>query len=193
MSDYTPKNEDAPKTGANSDARTDAQSNPETQEARANLREAGDAILAAGSAIGAALGKFAEGLPDRFKNASDSARETLNAATTEGEVRSVAANFTNEAEKVFNSLRERDLKFTEDAKAKLSSTITDIRSSFNDRMDKADTSGADSTISELRSRFDDLVDRVQKQFTGDDNAGHNTKHGDVIDGEVVETDSTEKP
>ena len=27
MSDYTPKNEDAPKTGANSDARTDAQSN----------------------------------------------------------------------------------------------------------------------------------------------------------------------
>ena len=187
MSDHTPKHEDTPKTDAQSN-----QPNPEAQEARANLREAGDAILAAGSAIGAAIGKFAEGLPERFKNASDSARQTMNAATTEGEVRSVASNFTNEAEKVFNSLRERDLKFTEDAKAKLSSTITDIRSSFNDRMDKVDTSGVDNTITELRSRFDDLVDRVQKQFAGD----ADTTHGDdVIDGEVVstDTDTAEKP
>lgn len=164
-----------------------------TSEVRDNLREAGDALLAAGSAIGAAFGKFAEGLPERFKSASESARETLNSASTEGEVRSWAANVTNEAEKAFNSLRERDLKFTDDAKASLNKSVADIRQSFNERLDRVDASGsetAESTLKDLRSRFDDLVERIQDQFTSDKDATgrHEAADtaGDIIDGEIVE-------
>lgn len=181
-----------------------AETQQDAAAARDNLREAGDALLAAGSAIGAALGKFAGELPERFKAASDSARETLNAASTEGEVRSVATNWANEAEKVFNSLRERDLKFTDDAKATLRNTVNDVRASFNERVDNTDTSGVENAVSEIRDRFESLVERVQAQFSGDDAAtgaaaGTETdttttttgKHAkatdaDVIDGEVVE-------
>lgn len=162
-----------------------------TSEVRDNLREAGDALLTAGSAIGAALGKFAEGLPERFKSASDSARETLNAASTEGEVRSWAANVTNEAEKAFNSLRERDLKFTDDAKASLSKSVADIRQSFNDRLDRVDAGGsetAESTLHDLRTRFDSLVERIQDQFAGDAETAGRHEPGDIIDGEIVENE-----
>lgn len=162
-----------------------------TSEARDNLREAGDALLAAGTAIGAAFGKFAEGLPERFKSASESARETLNSANTEGEVRSWAANVTNEAEKAFNSLRERDLKFTDDAKASLSKSVADIRQSFNERIDRVDAGGsetAESTLKDLRTRFDDLVERIQDQFTSDNNAAGRHEASDIIDGEIVENE-----
>lgn len=162
-----------------------------TSEVRDNLREAGDALLAAGTAIGAAFGKFAEGLPERFKSASESARETLNSANTEGEVRSWAANVTNEAEKAFNSLRERDLKFTDDAKASLSKSVADIRQSFNERIDRVDAGGsetAESTLTDLRTRFDDLVERIQDQFTSDNNAAGRHEAGDIIDGEIVENE-----
>lgn len=165
--------------------------NENNSEVRDNLREAGDALLAAGSAIGAAFGKFAEGLPERFKSASDSARETLNAATTEGEVRSWAANVTNEAEKAFNSLRDRDLKFTDDAKASLSKSVADIRQSFNERLDRVDAGGsetAESTLKDLRTRFDGLVERIQDQFTGDAETAGRHEAGDIIDGEIVENE-----
>ncbi|WP_066528865.1 CGLAU_01105 family protein [Corynebacterium bouchesdurhonense] len=164
-------------------------------EVRDNLREAGDALLAAGSALGAALGKFAEGVPERFKSATDSARETLNSANTEGEVRSWAANVTNEAEKAFNSFRERDVKFTEDAKATLRSSVADVRANFNERLDKLDknSQGEGGVIDDLRGRFDSLVNRLQDQFAGEDTKGtenakgsENAKGGEVIDGEIVE-------
>ncbi|QYH20348.1 hypothetical protein JKI95_05630 [Corynebacterium aquatimens] len=178
---------------AAAEAKADAKAE-EAQEdakvARDNLREAGDALLAAGSALGAAIGKFAEGLPERFKNASDSARESLNQAATEGEVRSIATNWANEAEKVFNNFRERDLKFTDDARATLTGAVKDIRESFNERMDKVDTSGVENTVVDLRTRFDAFADRLQNQFAAepkpaDAEAG---VHADVIDGEVVEAD-----
>lgn len=167
-------------------------------EVRDNLREAGDALLAAGSALGAALGKFAEGVPERFKSATDSARETLNSANTEGEVRSWAANVTNEAEKAFNSFRERDVKFTEDAKETLRSSVADVRASFNERLDKLDSKSETEggVIDDLRGRFDSLVNRLQDQFAGEDTkAGKDAEQhagtgrvvdGEVIDGEVVE-------
>jgi len=167
-------------------------------EVRDSLREAGDALLAAGSALGAALGKFAEGVPERFKSATDSARETLNSANTEGEVRSWAANVTNEAEKAFNSFRERDVKFTEDAKETLRSSVADVRASFNERLDKLDSKSETEggVIDDLRGRFDSLVNRLQDQFAGEDTkAGKDAEQpagtgrvvdGEVIDGEVVE-------
>lgn len=167
-------------------------------EVRDNLREAGDALLAAGSALGAALGKFAEGVPERLKSATDSARETLNSANSEGEVRSWAANVTNEAEKAFNSFRERDVKFTEDAKETLRSSVADVRASFNERLDKLDSNSETEggVIDDLRGRFESLVDRLQNQFAGEDaKAGKDAERpadtsrvvdGEVIDGEVVE-------
>lgn len=198
MSDYTPKHDvtgnydedavDAPKSDVDAPKSTDG----EPKEARQNLREAGDALLAAGSALGAAIGKFAEDLPERFKTATDSARETMNAASTEGEVRSIATNFTNEAEKVFNSLRERDLQFTEDSKAKLRSTVADIRASFNDQLDKLDGNADGNVVNDLRARFDQMVERVQAQFSGEDTPNAEAEaQADIIDGEIVETD-TEK-
>lgn len=162
----------------------------ENTQVRENLREAGDALLAAGSALGAAFGKAFEGLPERFKNASESARETLNSATSEGEIRSVAQNFTNEAEKVFNQLRERDLKFTEDTKESLRGKVADIRANFNKQMDEAEkgdvAQDAKDAIGDLRGRFDDLVARVQSQFAGEG------REGDIIDGEIVPDNPTEK-
>lgn len=162
-------------------------------EVRDNLREAGDALLAAGSALGAALGKFAEGVPERFKSATDSARETLNSANTEGEVRSWAANVTNEAEKAFNSFRERDVKFTEDAKETLRSSVADVRASFNERLDKLDSKSETEggVIDDLRGRFDSLVNRLQDQFAGEDTkAGKDAEQpagtGRVVDGEVID-------
>lgn len=166
-------------------------------EVRDSLREAGDALLAAGSALGATLGKFAEGVPERLKSATDSARETLNSANTEGEVRSWAANVTNEAEKAFNSLRDRDVKFTEDAKETLRSSVADVRASFNERLDKLDKSSESEggVIDDLRGRFESLVDRLQNQFAGEDSkpgeaaeqpaGGSRVIDGEVIDGEVV--------
>lgn len=166
--------------------------NNNNNEMRDNLREAGDALLAAGSALGAAFGKFAEGVPERFKSATDSAREKLSSANTEGEVRSWAANVTNEAEKAFNSYRERDVKFTDEAKQSLRSSVADVRTNFNERMDKLDKKD-DSTIKDLRDRFESLVDRIQEQFAGDDakHAGESGSKsagndGKIIDGEVVE-------
>lgn len=158
---------------------------------RDNLREAGDALLTAGSALGSAFGKFADGLPERFKSATDSARETLNSAKTEGEVRSWAANVTNEAEKAFTSFRERDVKFTDDAKASLRRSVTDVSENFNQRMDKL-TNDEDGAIKEMRTRFDGLVDRIQAQFSNDDKAEDKSAKGDVIDGEVVETSETQE-
>ncbi|MEH0147494.1 CGLAU_01105 family protein [Corynebacterium sp. Q4381] len=175
----------------NLEAAAESTTEETSSEVRDNLREAGDALLAAGSAIGAAFGKFAEGLPERFKIASDSARETLNSANTEGEVRSWAANVTNEAEKAFNSLRERDLKFTDDAKASLSKSVADIRQSFNERLDRVDASGsetAESTLKDLRTRFDDLVERIQDQFTSSEDAAGRHEAGDIIDGEIVDNE-----
>lgn len=163
--------------------------NTENNEVRDNLRQAGDALLTAGSALGAAFSKAVKGLPERFKDASDSARETLNSATTEGEVRSVAQNFTNEAEKVFNQLRERDLKFTEDTKEALRSKVSEIRASFNKEMDQAEagdiTEDAQNVIGDLRTRFDDLVARLQNQFAGEQ------REGDIIEGEIVPDDITD--
>lgn len=184
MSDNTPKHD---------------VTNPESGEARQNLRDAGDALLAAGSALGAAIGKFAEDLPERFKTATDSARETMGAATSEGEVRSIATNFTNEAEKVFNSLRERDLQFTEDAKAKLRSTVADIRNSFNQEMDKLNENAGNAgnsesnVVNDLRERFDQLVERVQSQFSGEDAPAAEGARVDIIDGEIVEGDANLDP
>lgn len=138
--------------------------NNEGNEIRDNVREAGEALLAAGAALGAAVGKLVEGLPERVSDASEKARATLNSATTEGEVSSVATNFTNEAEKVFNSFRDRDLKFTEDAKNSVLGAINDIREGFNKRLQDADTDGAEAAIAEVRQRFDGLVERIQEQL-----------------------------
>ena len=66
-------------------------------EVRNNLREAGDALLSAGSAIGAALTRATGELSDRFKPATEDARQNLSNANTEGEVRGAATNFTDEA------------------------------------------------------------------------------------------------
>lgn len=169
---------------ANNTNDTNSTSNGEIRE---NLREAGDALLAAGSALGAAFSKAVEGLPERFKNASDSARETLNNASTEGEVRTIAANFTNEAEKAFNQLREGDLKLTEDVKATLRSKMEDIRTTFNERMDKAETEGEEQdALRDLRERFDDLVARIQAQFSD------SVEERDIIDGEIVDGEENRK-
>lgn len=176
---------------ANAEAKEE-EAKEEAKAARDNLREAGDALLAAGSALGAAIGKFAEGLPDRFKSASDTARETLNQATTEGEVRSVATNWVNEAEKVFNNLRERDLKFTDDAKESLRRSVADIRESFNERLDNANTDGVEKTVDDLRSRFDTFVDRLQNQFAAEPKPTDTEAAqagADIIDGEVVESEA----
>lgn len=168
-----------------------AEKGAERGAVRDNLREAGNALLTAGSALGSAFGKFADGLPGRFKSATDSARETLNSAKTEGEVRSWAANVTNEAEKAFTSFRERDVKFTDDAKASLRRSVTDVSENFNQRMDKL-TNDEDGAIKEMRTRFDGLVDRIQSQFSNDDKAEGKSAKGDVIDGEVVETSETQE-
>ncbi|WJY96643.1 CGLAU_01105 family protein [Corynebacterium fournieri] len=149
-------------------------------EVRSNLREAGDALLAAGSAIGAALSKATGELSDRFKIATEDARQNLSSATTEGEVRGAATSFTDEAEKLFNSLRERDLQFTDEMKAKLRSTIEEARSAFNDRMEGTQTEGIEGTVDDLRSRFENLVERVQEQFAGEKSGG------DIIDGEIID-------
>ena len=47
------------------------------EEVRNNLREAGDALLSAGAAIGVALSKATGELSDRFKTATEDARQNL--------------------------------------------------------------------------------------------------------------------
>ena len=153
-------------------------------EVRNNLREAGDALLSAGSAIGAALTKATGELSDRFKTATEDARQNLSNANTEGEVRGAATNFTDEAEKLFNSLRERDLQFTDDVKAKLRSTIDDARAAFNERLDSTQTEGIEGTVDDLRARFEGLVQRIQDQFAGE------KTDGDIIDGEIVDNSTS---
>ena len=153
-------------------------------EVRNNLREAGDALLSAGSAIGAALTRATGELSDRFKTATEDARQNLSNANTEGEVRGAATNFTDEAEKLFNSLRERDLQFTDDVKAKLRSTIDDARAAFNERLDSTQTEGIEGTVDDLRARFEGLVQRIQDQFAGE------KTDGDIIDGEIVDNSTS---
>ena len=153
-------------------------------EVRNNLREAGDALLSAGSAIGAALTKATGELSDRFKTATEDARQNLSNANTEGEVRGAATNFTDEAEKLFNSLRERDLQFTDDVKAKLRSTIDEARAAFNERLDGTQTEGIEGTVDDLRARFEGLVQRIQDQFAGE------KTDGDIIDGEIVDNSNS---
>lgn len=149
-------------------------------EVRNNLREAGDALLAAGSAIGAALSKATGELSDRFKMATEDARQNLSSASTEGEVRGAASSFTEEAERLFNTFRDRDLQFTDDVKAKLRSTIDDARKAFNERLENTQTEGIEGTVDDLRSRFEGLVERIQDQFAGE------KADGDIIDGEIVD-------
>ena len=153
-------------------------------EVRNNLREAGDALLSAGSAIGAALTKATGELSDRFKTATEDARQNLSNANTEGEVRGAATNFTDEAEKLFNSLRERDLQFTDDVKAKLRSTIDEARAAFNERLEGTQTAGIEGTVEDLRTRFEGLVQRIQDQFAGE------KIDGDIIDGEIVDNSTS---
>lgn len=172
----------------------------QAEEVRSNLREAGDALLSAGSALGAAFGKAFEGLPERVKSVSESARASLDNATTDGEVRSWATNFTNEAEKAFNSFRERDLKFTDDAKEGLRNRVADIRASFDERMDKVGSNAEGeetNVVADLRNRFNGLVDRIQSQF-GEQGTAASTPAGtpadtgqreDIIEGEVVAGDA----
>ena len=154
------------------------------EEVRNNLREAGDALLSAGSAIGAALTKATGELSDRFKTATEDARQNLSSANTEGEVRGAATNFTDEAEKLFNSLRERDLQFTDDVKAKLRSTIDEARAAFNERLEGTQTAGIEGTVEDLRTRFEGLVQRIQDQFAGE------KIDGDIIDGEIVDNSTS---
>ena len=158
--------------------------NGNNNEVRNNLREAGDALLSAGSAIGAALTRATGELSDRFKTATEDARQNLSNANTEGEVRGAATNFTDEAEKLFNSLRERDLQFTDDVKAKLRSTIDDARAAFNERLDSTQTEGIEGTVDDLRARFEGLVQRIQDQFAGE------KTDGDIIDGEIVDNSNS---
>ena len=153
-------------------------------EVRNNLREAGDALLSAGSAIGAALTRATGELSDRFKTATEDARQNLSNANTEGEVRGAATNFTDEAEKLFNSLRERDLQFTDDMKAKLRSTIDEARAAFNERLDGTQTEGIEGTVEDLRARFEGMVQRIQDQFAGE------KTDGDIIDGEIVDNSNS---
>ena len=153
-------------------------------EVRNNLREAGDALLSAGSAIGAALTRATGELSDRFKTATEDARQNLSNANTEREVRGAATNFTDEAEKLFNSLRERDLQFTDDVKAKLRSTIDEARAAFNERLDGTQTEGIEGTVDDLRARFEGLVQRIQDQFAGE------KTDGDIIDGEIVDNSTS---
>ena len=153
-------------------------------EVRNNLREAGDALLSAGAAIGVALSKATGELSDRFKTATEDARQNLSNANTEGEVRGAATNFTDEAEKLFNSLRERDLQFTDDVKAKLRSTIDEARAAFNERLDGTQTEGIEGTVDDLRARFEGLVQRIQDQFAGE------KTDGDIIDGEIVDNSNS---
>ena len=92
---------------------TSDNTNGKDSEIRSNLREAGDALLAAGSSIGAAFSKATGELSDKFKMATEEARQNLSSASTEGEVRGAATNFADEAEKLFNNFRERDIQFTD--------------------------------------------------------------------------------
>ena len=155
-------------------------------EIRNNLRDAGEALLLAGSSLGAALGKVAGELSERFQSTSDEARTNLNAATSEGDVRNVASNFVDEAEKLFNSLRERDLQISDDLKETVTTKVNEVRAALNERLDKA-LDGVDDkgVMSDIRSRFDGLVERLQDQFT------NTTGDGDIIDGEILETDETD--
>ena len=116
--------------------------------------------------------------------ATEDARQNLNAATTEGEVRGAASSFADEAERVFNNFRERDLQFTDDVKAKVRSTIEDARTSFNERLENTQTEGIEGTVADLRSRFNGLVERIQDQFPGE------KRDGDIIDGEIVDNAGT---
>lgn len=154
--------------------------NGKDNEIRSNLREAGDALLAAGSSIGAAFSKATGELSDKFKMATEEARQNLSSASTEGEVRGAATSFADEAEKLFNSFRERDVQFTDDVKAKLRGTINDARATFNERLENTQTDGIEGAVEDLRSRFDGLVGRIQDQFTG------GKSDDDIIDGEIID-------
>ena len=138
------------------------------------------ALLAAGSSIGAAFSKATGELSDKFKMATEEARQNLSSASTEGEVRGAATNFADEAEKLFNNFRERDIQFTDDVKAKLRGTINDARATFNERLENTQTDGIEGAVEDLRSRFDGLVGRIQDQFTG------GKSDDDIIDGEIID-------
>lgn len=158
-----------------------------------NLREAGDALKAAGSALGAAFGKAIDGLRNRVET-NDTTNDTQKATTTEDparDIRTLANNLTAEAERIFNDLRERDLKFTEDTKATVRARLTEMRTAIDDRSERAETSEERTALDDLRTRFEGFVDRIQGQFKEAEKATDKEAEtkADIIDGEVVQGDA----
>lgn len=158
-----------------------------------NLREAGDALKAAGSALGAAFGKAIDGLRNRVET-NDTTNDTQKATTTEDparDIRTLANNLTAEAERIFNDLRERDLKFTEDTKATVRSKLAEMRTAIDERSEKAETPDERNALDDLRTRFEGFVDRVQSQFKAAEKEAEKEaqKREDIIEGEVVQGDA----
>ena len=125
----------------------DSASNPsESGDLRANLRDAGQAIVAAGSSLGAMIskhaGKYTEDLPEKLKSATTSARERLDQADSEGEIRAAASNFVAEAEKQFKAFQQRDLEFSDDVKGSLQKAVEDARGLFNEKIGELRGGGA---------------------------------------------------
>ena len=170
----------------------DSASNPsESGDLRANLRDAGQAIVAAGSSLGAMIskhaGKYTEDLPEKLKSATISARERLDQADSEGEIRAAASNFVAEAEKQFKAFQQRDLEFSDDVKGSLQKAVEDARGLFNEKIGELrgggagppPGQGADSVLDDVRERLESLFARVQEQFGGAN------QRPDIIDGEIV--------
>lgn len=153
---------------------------------RANLRDAGQALLAAGSSLGSLLskqaGKYAEDLPGKLKAATASARERLDSASDESEVRAAASNFVAEAEKQFQAFQKRDLELSDEVMATLRSTVEDVRGTFNSKIDELRAKDTDGVLEDVRQRLEDLFGRVQEQFAGKEETP------DIIEGEIVAED-----
>lgn len=153
---------------------------------RANLRDAGQALVAAGSSLGSMLskhaGKYTEDLPEKLKAATSSARERLDKASDEGEVRAAASNFVAEAEKQFQAFQQRDLEFTDDVMRTLRNAVEDARGTFNDKIAELRTADTDGVLEDVRQRLEELFSRVQAQF------GAKDTHPDIIEGEIVSED-----
>lgn len=153
---------------------------------RANLREAGQALLAAGSSLGALLSKqadkYAGDLPGKLKAATVSARERLDNASNEGEVRAAASSFVAEAEKQFQAFQQRDLEFSDELVRTLRGTLDEARGTFNTKIAELRAKDTDGVLEDVRQRLEELFGRVQEQFGGKEEAP------DIIEGEIVAED-----
>ncbi|WP_027004216.1 CGLAU_01105 family protein [Corynebacterium halotolerans] len=154
----------------------------------------------------------------RFRAASREAREKLSGARSTEELKSATSSFAGHAEDIIRDVagsarraadETRHSSSVDEAKDAFSRAVGSVRESFDETVEavrarraesgsggSGDTGDdADGLIADLRQRLDDLIDRASTIGGGETKASTTgpSADPDIIEGEVISDDSTDKP